>query len=53
MRRALVAGLILVGVHATNAAADTEAAIRGTPGRYGDAGCGLGSMAFGSQPGMI
>ncbi|HTP26737.1 MAG TPA: DUF3015 family protein [Anaeromyxobacteraceae bacterium] len=35
------------------ASADTESAIKGTKGRYGDAGCGLGSLAFGDQPGAI
>lgn len=32
---------------------ETESAIRGTPGRYGAAGCGLGSMAFGNTPGAV
>jgi len=31
----------------------TEEAIKGTKGRYGDAGCGLGSMAFGEQQGAV
>jgi hypothetical protein len=31
---------------------DTESAIRGT-GRYGTAGCGLGSLAFGDTPGAV
>ncbi len=31
---------------------DTQSAIKGT-GRYGVAGCGLGSMAFGDQQGAI
>jgi hypothetical protein len=31
---------------------DTEAALHGT-GKYGTAGCGLGSMAFGAQPGAV
>ena len=34
------------------AQSSTESAIKGT-GRYGAAGCGLGSMAFGSQPGAV
>ncbi len=33
-------------------AADTTAALKGA-GKYGTAGCGLGSMAFGSQPGAV
>jgi hypothetical protein len=32
---------------------DTQKAITGKAGNYGTAGCGLGSMAFGSQPGGI
>jgi hypothetical protein len=49
-----VAGLLF----ATSAAAEsktvrqTSNAIQGT-GRYGAAGCGLGSMAFGDQPGAV
>lgn len=31
---------------------ETKQAIKGT-GTYGDAGCGLGSMVFGNQPGMV
>src|SRR5690349_9857353 len=31
----------------------TEEAIKGTKGRYGDAGCGLGALAFGDQQGPI
>jgi hypothetical protein len=34
------------------AQSQTERAIRGT-GRYGAAGCGLGSLAFGDQPGGV
>jgi len=49
--------LIAVVALGTAAAADdkksTESAIRGTKGRYGDAGCGLGSMAFGDQQGFV
>ncbi|HEX7488834.1 MAG TPA: DUF3015 family protein [Anaeromyxobacteraceae bacterium] len=56
MRRALVAAVAIMALGAGGAgAADkgTESAIRGTRGRYGDAGCGLGSMAFGDQQGFI
>jgi Protein of unknown function (DUF3015) len=31
----------------------TKEALKGDTGRYGDAGCGLGSMAFGNQGGAI
>ena len=54
MRRALVAAVAIMALGAGIAsAASTESAIRGTKGRYGDAGCGLGSMAFGDQQGLI
>ena len=50
MRRlVLVAALLL---SSTALAADTKSALKGG-GAYGTAGCGLGSMAFGSQPGAI
>jgi hypothetical protein len=49
MRRLLLIAVLLCS---TTALADTKSAIRGG-GAYGTAGCGLGSMAFGSQPGMI
>jgi len=54
MRRVLVA-LFVVALSGSALAADksTESAIRGTRGRYGDAGCGLGSLAFGDQQGAI
>ncbi|HYG66757.1 MAG TPA: DUF3015 family protein, partial [Anaeromyxobacteraceae bacterium] len=45
-----LAALLVAGVAS---AAETESAIRGTPGRYGAAGCGLGSMAFGNTPGAV
>jgi hypothetical protein len=45
---ALVATLLLAGA----ARADTRSAIKGT-GTYGAAGCGLGSLAFGNQPGAV
>ncbi len=56
MRRALVAAVAIMALGADSASAaakSTETAIRGTKGRYGDAGCGLGSMAFGDQQGPI
>ncbi len=56
MRKAWVvlAAVIALGSGVAAAAEKTtESAIRGTKGRYGDAGCGLGSMAFGDQPGAI
>lgn len=41
------------GAHAqSKTAGDLERGLKGT-GRYGLAGCGLGSMAFGAQPGAI
>jgi hypothetical protein len=49
MRRLLLIAALLCS---TTALADTKSALRGG-GPYGTAGCGLGSMAFGSQPGMI
>ncbi len=55
MRTSLVVALA-IALFASPAAAQskqTKAAIRGTPGRYGTAGCGLGSMAFGDQPGAV
>jgi hypothetical protein len=49
MRKLLVvASLLLAG----SALADTKSAITGS-GTYGTAGCGLGSMAFGNQPGAV
>src|SRR5512138_128218 len=36
----------------SKAVKDTTAALKGQ-GRYGVAGCGLGSMAFGAQPGAV
>jgi hypothetical protein len=55
MRMSLVVALALAMFAAPAAAQSkqTKDAIRGTPGRYGAAGCGLGSMAFGDQPGGI
>jgi hypothetical protein len=47
---------IIAALSATPAFAQkssTEQAIRGQKGRYGDAGCGLGSMAFGEQQGFV
>jgi hypothetical protein len=48
----VVLGALLVA-GTVSAASETESAIRGTPGRYGAAGCGLGSMAFGNTPGAV
>jgi hypothetical protein len=55
MRTSLVVALALAMFAAPAAAQSkqTKDAIKGTPGRYGAAGCGLGSMAFGDQPGGI
>jgi Protein of unknown function (DUF3015) len=56
MRRALVAAVAIMALGAGTARAaeqTTESAIKGTKGRYGDAGCGLGSLAFGTQQGPI
>ncbi len=47
---ALVAALLAFPAHAVDQA--TKEAIKGK-GSYGAAGCGLGSMAFGSQPGAV
>jgi hypothetical protein len=55
MRTSLVVALALA-LFASPAAAqseETKEAIRGKAGRYGAAGCGLGSMAFGDQPGGV
>jgi hypothetical protein len=48
---AALGALLVAGT--VSAASETESAIRGTPGRYGAAGCGLGSMAFGNTPGAV
>jgi hypothetical protein len=55
MRMSLVVALALAMFAAPAAAQSkqTKDAIKGTPGRYGAAGCGLGSMAFGDQPGGV
>ncbi|BDG03568.1 DUF3015 family protein [Anaeromyxobacter oryzae] len=47
---AIAAVLFAVPAAAQNKA--TESAIKGT-GRYGTAGCGLGSLAFGNTPGAV
>src|SRR5512147_2790966 len=44
--------LLLVAVIALSAAPALAQGVKGT-GKYGTAGCGLGSLAFGDQPGMI
>ena len=51
MRIAIVLAALL-SVTTALAANDTEKAIKGS-GVYGTAGCGLGSLAFGSQPGGV
>jgi hypothetical protein len=55
MRMTLVAALAaaLFAAPAAAQSKETKDAIKGTPGRYGTAGCGLGSMAFGDQPGGV
>jgi hypothetical protein len=55
MRTSLFVALV-VALFASPAAAqskETKDAIKGTAGRYGAAGCGLGSMAFGDQAGGV
>jgi hypothetical protein len=49
MRVILAAALLAL---ATSASAAAPAGLKGT-GTYGTAGCGLGSLAFGNQPGAI
>jgi hypothetical protein len=51
-RLAFVCALALFALPAAAQSSQTEQAIRGT-GRYGSAGCGLGSMAFGNTPGGV
>lgn len=50
---AIAVAAALFAIPAASQAQSAEAAIKGSPGRYGAAGCGLGSMAFGSQPGAV
>jgi hypothetical protein len=45
--------LALVATGAAAAEGSTERAVRGSAGNYGDAGCGLGSLAFGNQQGFV
>lgn len=45
----LAAMALTFGIHSANAQ-QVQVATQGT---YGDAGCGLGSMLFGSQPGIV
>jgi hypothetical protein len=55
MRRVLVVAfgiLFAASALAQSKTEKTESAIRGS-GRYGAAGCGLGSMAFGDTPGAV
>jgi hypothetical protein len=49
---ALAAVLVSSPALGSQTASQTEAALKGS-GRYGLAGCGLGSMAFGNQPGAV
>jgi hypothetical protein len=51
MRKILVVASLLLATSAF-AADSTKSALKGS-GAYGTAGCGLGSLAFGSQPGGI
>jgi DUF3015 family protein len=55
MRRVLVAAFVVAALSGSALAAEksVESSLRGTKGRYGDAGCGLGSLAFGDQQGAI
>jgi hypothetical protein len=57
MRRAIVAVFAVAAVTGSTLASSdmekAEKAVVGTKGRYGDAGCGLGSLAFGNQQGAI
>jgi hypothetical protein len=54
MRTSLAVAIaaVLFALPAAAQSKQTENAIRGT-GRYGAAGCGLGSMAFGDTPGAV
>jgi hypothetical protein len=54
MRRSLSLAVAVVAliVASPALAQGTKSAIKG-PGRYGTAGCGLGSLAFGDQPGAV
>ncbi len=49
---ALALAVALLAPSAYAQSKQTKQAIKGT-GTYGEAGCGLGSMAFGNQPGMV
>jgi hypothetical protein len=51
MRRLVILAGLLISTSAL-AADSTMGALKGS-GAYGAAGCGLGSMAFGSQPGLV
>ncbi len=52
MRRSLVVAVALAVLAGPAVAEDSSNAIKGT-GRYGTAGCGLGSLAFGDSPGAV
>jgi DUF3015 family protein len=47
-----IAAVVFAFPAAAQSRAQTESAIKGT-GKYGAAGCGLGSMAFGDTPGAV
>jgi hypothetical protein len=49
---ALAAVLLATVALAADPVKSTESALKGS-GSYGAAGCGLGSMAFGAQPGFV
>jgi hypothetical protein len=49
---AVAVAAVLFALPAASQADTTQSAIKGT-GRYGAAGCGLGSMAFGDTPGAV
>ena len=57
--RKLIAALLASSLSGPALAADTHPAVKETEqaikgkGRYGDAGCGLGSLAFGTDPGFV
>ena len=55
LKTLLVAAAVLAAttaIAADDAAKSAEKALKGT-GKYGTAGCGLGSLAFGNQPGGV
>jgi hypothetical protein len=54
MMKKMIVGIAFLGVMASGIvhADDTMQALKGS-GQYGAAGCGLGSMVFGNQPGVV